>query len=97
MTTASPELCQELQRVSGWVDTSSSDGVERYTLGFLTRKLPAGYFVTRVIGNHPVFVIGHINEQPAETWEPPIMASTPEDALCKLSIELFKQGILKHE
>jgi hypothetical protein len=72
-------------------------GIPRYTLGYLLRKLPAkveGYSsleFTKVQSNIYIFRYGGLG--------PGFMASCdiPEDAACKLVIELFKQGILKEE
>lgn len=110
MNTASLEHCKELYELSGWEDTEKlhcltcgditqqgakiNDGrthesVPAYTLGYLLRKLPE----VRVL------------QMPDNGWnvytgaEPmaDVYADTPEDAACKLAIELFKAGILKKE
>lgn len=75
-----------------------NDFYPAYDLGYLLRKLPQTiikhtvidkgedntdfYLAEYLIGNNPSHTIGN-------------GAYTPEDATCKLAIELFKQGVLK--
>ena len=111
MNVASPELCKELFKISGWdysvawsrlsdppdgredwmLGTPHSQAIERYPaydLGYLLRKLhePIGRLLFVPKSNN--------------TWGlwadnmDAINAETPEDAACKLAIELFKRGIL---
>lgn len=80
-----------------------------YDLGFLLRKLPK-YIPTYKNGTiHPaddyqLHIVGGFDNdwisQYAGLGDLPLYiqsADTPENALCKLAIELFKQGILKRE
>ena len=107
MTTASLELCKELYELSGWVDTEIchheyEDGNTlpithnpAYDLGYLLRKLPSGVFLAK--GKRYRIWNDDTNNY---TWAgseklDPIDADTPEDAACKLAIELFKEGVLK--
>lgn len=69
-----------------------------YDLGYLLRKLPQGCCglfqskhtwvasYTDLLGKHPL-------RKPIQSKQ----ADTPEDAACKLAIELFKQGVLVKE
>lgn len=61
-----------------------------YDLGYLLRKLPP---VSKVINcsNERTQIYGALFPEGKLTFQ----ADTPEDAACKLAIELFKQGILK--
>ena len=67
-----------------------------YDLGYLLRMLPTGcYIATRQTG-------ATASTGNAFTYKTPYgiikeKAETPEDAVCKLAIELFKQGVLKRE
>ncbi len=76
-----------------------------YDLGYLLRKLPSHFsFEPDTIGEE-IYCLRIENSVGVDwtasygTIEDPykrlgIMADTPEDAACKLAIELFKQGIL---
>jgi hypothetical protein len=59
-----------------------------YGLGYLIRKLPA-YSCVEI---DDVISASHSTKDFKEFTE---IANTPEDAVAKLAIELFKQGILK--
>jgi hypothetical protein len=79
--------------LSGW------DGA--YDLGYLLRKLPMWNGTTRLTLQP---VVGSINDRWDASYdyqdgssEHDNFADTPEDAVCKLCIELFKQGILQKE
>lgn len=99
---ASFELCKELYELSGWesgqwvnVNTGTKlDGrYPAYDLGYLLRKLPTTeiYHGRNKTGDYKAewrFYGG--DSKVIRFW-----AATPEDAACKLAIELFKQGILK--
>lgn len=61
-----------------------------YDLGYLLRKLPDQLTLVRV-RDSPAYYIGCDYRQPYIETE----ADTPEDAACKLAIELLKQGILQ--
>lgn len=77
-------------------------GFPAYDLGYLLRKLPAS-----LPGNEYYF---QLNEDGVGEWwgarywdsvaridKFPCVADTPEDAACKLAIELFRQNILQNE
>ena len=85
-----------LQFVEG-INNTANGFIPAYDLGYLLRKLPAMHPDTKaplVLAQFPytkqwgcdyAFNIGFDNAK---------IADTPEDAACKLAIELFKQGIL---
>lgn len=81
------------------LDYRASTQVERipaYDLGYLLRKLPVtSYIATRrdgkVTASTGSYKSGYNPFPLRET------ADTPENAACKLAIELFKQGILKKD
>lgn len=86
---ASLELATELKELSSW----KYDHINSYTLGFLLRKLPES--------NREYDVVLRFSKT-TKLWRCSLKgydhgraADTPEDATCKLAIELFKQGILK--
>lgn len=103
MTTASLELCQELWNLSRWsgtdyrwyedkgvdyVDIKGTNGLSlpAYDLGYLLRKAP---YTVQLSGGHDFWQSscnGYIGT-----------ADNPEDAACKLAIELFKRGVLTKE
>lgn len=111
MHVASLELCKELYELSGWENTEKvwfefSDGImphtndlkpeqfERwicraYDLGYLLRKLQDGTVLFKQERGYAAVGRGPFPETFA--------TDTPEDAACKLAIELFKQGILERE
>lgn len=63
----------------------------RYDLGYLLRKLPNASIHT----DHPYDAIYYSYRKGGyDTQTLHFKADTPEDAACKLAIELFKQGIL---
>lgn len=82
---------------AGDVDINDPDDnlTPMYELGYLLRKLPEAATVSKASKTYGAWIAGvtdieHALENP--TFQE---ADTPEDALCKLAIELFKQGILK--
>lgn len=95
------KLCKELHELSGWDDCSESYRSSTkwkqpaYDAGYLLRKLPDS-ILSKVDGKYNLRVV-----PVASTKEPRkpehYEADIPENALCKLSIELFKQGVLKRE
>lgn len=141
MNVASQELCEQLRRLSNWVNTDftwveiptwnhkfpkpanqvfydhicdtehAKEIAPAYDLGYLMRKLPRHLVIKRRIyhlcilnGNHlddfwvaDYVTIGRLcwlhEADEAKLTE----AESIEDATCKLSIELFKRGILKQE
>lgn len=78
----------------------------KYTLGYLLRKLPknyeqgkvgeAGYnkYLLTLYAVNDIWVIEYMAVT-SDEFTLAFNAETPEDAACKLTIELFKQGILK--
>lgn len=71
-----------------------------YDLGYLLRKLPA-----KIMGKNNMLIFLSLSHSGSEWWanyetggnsraEIQMSADTPEDALTKLAIELFKQGVL---
>lgn len=110
MQVASLELCKELYELSGWSSqithnepTPSSSLVGQvpicpaYTLGYLLRKLPVTVPNEEVKLNLTRFSENFYTASYA--WEDDFApygdGNTPEDAACKLAIELWKQGVLK--
>lgn len=113
MHVANKELSEELYRLSGWSDTGSAyrlwnDGqtdfewektepigrygqyrmLPAYSLSYLLRKLPDG---TKIQKGYKYWAwVKNMRDSSQE-------ADTPEDALCSLAIELFKQKILTRE
>lgn len=82
----------------------TADWVNAYDLGYLLRELPAdGTTSITIFKKTSIFKDGvHTNYEAiykyevlgdlTSTWE---RADTPEDAACKLAIELIKQGVIK--
>ena len=60
-----------------------------YDLGYLLRKLPSGKVSLDMVGNQWRCWYED-SDEPRATF-----ADTPEDAACKLAIELWKAGVLK--
>lgn len=108
MNVASLDLCRELYELSGWgaktIDKSASGDIinswyqertennesidvtlvaPQYDLGYLLRKLPEETQVTMNSAGVIIKVKSYFHK-----------ADTPEDAACKLAIELFKQKVL---
>lgn len=99
---ASLELCRELHELSGWEDVDQFSrkpgfvqkpmgSLPLYDLGYLLRKLPPQTRLFKARESTYGIAIGTMVEKYKQ------FADTPEDAAAKLAIELFKQGILKHE
>jgi hypothetical protein len=64
-----------------------------YDLGYLLRELPRDFILHPIAGAQ-----WEIQYAPGMSNREKIyQADTPEDAACKLAIELFKQGVLKKE
>lgn len=101
MNVASLDLCRELYELSGWGNTEfgwwpgarrlpvqtarSAYEVPAYDLDYLLRKLPG------VVELHHYATGDWSCDTDGFGFE---NADTPEDAACKLSIELFKHGVL---
>lgn len=105
MNVASLELCKELFELGGesWrkgLTQYSQDfqpngvtkNIPRYDLGYLLRKLPENMLCGLLLANDKTMCVLDVSYKRED--RPSIMAKTPEDALCQLAIELFKQGIL---
>lgn len=104
MNVANKELCKELYDVSGWgdgpdmqkldwLDYYDSWSVPAYPLGYLLRKLPDGSYLSK---GKRLYTASTGNYKAGQNPFPyTLHADTPEDALCQLAIELFKQGVLK--
>lgn len=110
MKVAALELCKELDELSGWrtketlvlnEDSKTEVVFQMYDLGFLIRKVPGdidyGYDST---GNLELTFHAGLGVWSAwyQTEELPSCQSvSPEDAVAKLAIDLFKQSILIRE
>lgn len=112
MNIASLELCKELWRLSGWTTdwhyiAEKNPGIivaaswrehegekyicPAYDLGYLLRKLGD-------LLNLDLMLYTEDGKWRADVEQDYSMkADTPEDATCKLAIELFKQGVLTAE
>lgn len=109
MTTASLELSKELYELSGWdlMDKYYSGNgtiIPANDLGYLLRKLPIMHPETKMFAKRQVACWGEQNGWHAywitDDQEIEISsgaADTPENAACKLAIELFKAGVLTKE
>lgn len=101
MNVANLELCKELFKLSGWpvgIHLGEwEDLTPQYDLGFLLRKLPPVVTLkSRAGGRWSCSILtGRINGKTIEKIELDKLANTPENAACKLAIELFKQGVVK--
>lgn len=82
---ASMGLSDEVFGLSGW----EQDCDNGYSLSFLLRKLPTGMYLRINEKGYSVNIYGSYDKKYH------YLADTPEDAACKLLIELFKQGVLK--
>ena len=87
---ANEEPSKELFELSGWLDPMA-DGRRAtpsspyYSLGFILRKLPEKISLDHGVDGWNCYHYGFSIRAHADT---------PEDAACRLAIELFKQGIL---
>ena len=72
--------------------------IPAYNLGYLLRKLPSPFTMIHRDNGWECGIDNpaehDVRVKPAQHWQ---SADTPEDAACKLAIELFKQGILTKE
>lgn len=75
-----------------WDDVEEAGSVPAYDLGYLLRKLPGGVAIKK----NPQRSEGrdYICFQIDTDYRENQYADTPEDAACKLAIELAKQGLL---
>lgn len=104
---ASKELCAKLKKLSGWSDTTfcwngqiipafwpeemrahDVDSFPAYDLGYLLRRLPQGSSISRGTDKR------YYAECPVPIGEMTLFGSTPEDAACKLVIELLKSKVI---
>ena len=107
MNVASLELCKELYELSGWSDTDytyyanagqhSGTMMHRSLVFDKPENLPA-YDAGCLLSKLPRGLIVRSNTDEAD-WVASYMqsvhyANTPEDALCKIAIELFDLGDL---
>lgn len=102
MNVASLDLCKELYELSRWdsdgldtpYDVSPTGDVSRSDMGGDDYEIiPAydlGYLQRKLAHTHP-YPKEITDSRIVEIW----LAEYPEDAACKLAIELFKQGVLK--
>lgn len=109
MNVASLELSQQLYELSGWRNTTNTFGSSRerldwiqtdngkgwylpaYDLGYLLRRIPGYCHLEHSAETGKMLWMAYHSEQNTQ------YAETPEDAVAKMCIELFKQGILKPE
>lgn len=102
---ASLELCKELYELSGWSDVTyeywgvqkrlylktinatDSDATPAYDLDYLLRRLNYQLHLQKAGNKWLAKNSAYGNEYGK--------ADTPEDATCKLAIELIKQGVFK--
>lgn len=96
MNVASLELCKTLFELSGWneygqaeTDVHANVISYNYTLGYLLRKLPKQ---TNVASREEYWTASCGNKEIIIESQ---RADTPEDAACKLAIELIRKGIIK--
>jgi hypothetical protein len=71
-----------------------------YALGYLLRKLPLEHTYRKYTGSLRIEYVDldeKLWEAGYDTDDTNAYADTPEDAACKLAIELFKQNILRRE
>lgn len=79
----------------------------KYDLGYLIRRLPkqipyvgdcpAAVWFNKKLGKWQTGYTWHVQGSDDNTKSKYFEADTPEDAACKLLLELFKQNILKKE
>lgn len=69
--------------------------IPAYSLGYLLRKLPATSKIINVSTDKAQIYGALFYDQHGEKSRFELAADTPEDAACKLAIELIKQGVLK--
>lgn len=95
MNVASSELSKELYNLTGWAnDLFYSEEYEdydipAYDLGYLMRILPSMAYVQVALEGYVAAV-----QETELVHKYPCFGDTPENAACKLTIELFNQGFL---
>lgn len=92
------EQVSNTQVIYGPVNEESWDWAPAYDLGYLLRKLPVKIKMEHRIGKRWAVTLSRGEIQPDNSikkLEIYADADTPEDAVCKLAIELIKQGVLK--
>lgn len=88
-----PDMKWEVTRSMSFHDQSvPSKNYPAYTAGYLLRKLPLGSFIIKHDDRYEACRPRMLGEDKAVDVFP---ADTPEDALTKLAIELFKQKVIK--
>lgn len=100
MNTANLELCKELYALSGWLTSDHRAeyvAAPAYDLGYLIRKLPTKLKSRK----EKLYLQPCIKPENKGRWSIGYVysgigniADTPEDALAKLAIELFKKDVL---
>jgi hypothetical protein len=100
MNVANLELCKELHQISGWADLPPEQwyGYEAptFTLPTTVGYIPAydlGYLLRKL---KPIF-LSQDDADLAKALRLMCQVKSPEDSLCKLAIELFRQNILTKE
>lgn len=107
MNVASLENCKRLYELSGWVDhlEANDDGLEpipEYSLGYLLRKLPLrvkdeyqgnlfGVRMKQTNGSGWIMWYGEIGKDTEMYFT---TANTPEDAACRLLINLIEEKVI---
>lgn len=71
--------------------------VPAYSLGYLLRKLPTNSATAKMSSSYMAMCDPKFGDLLGKNFAMQHEAATPEDATCKLAIELLKQGILKRE
>lgn len=105
--------CEEISVFDSIYVSPNGSDIPAYDLGFLLRKLPPNFHTGDVRGAFEFFLkttgrewfAGYNKPEMGKwlydnnhgVWERPCTADIPENALCKLCIELFNQGVLKPE
>lgn len=88
---------QRLQQRWRHGDIAAPDAIPAYHLGYLMRKLPRydyeGWNLTLECMGEEAVMAYYRHTDDRHRHE--VIADIPEDAACKLAIQLFKQGILK--
>lgn len=81
------------RELSDGTNMGGMDYTNAYDLGYLLRKLPKPAGISQMLSSDEVWIATSGGFHPNK--HPYLGAETPEDAACKLAIELFKQGVLK--
>lgn len=96
MTVADKHLCEELYKLSGWKGIYGPFTDVTYDLEYLFQKLP-----NHISGNLTIKADGTPNNEWCAYYDARLVTltshyqATATNALCRLAIQLFKEGILK--